>query len=111
MGRDYKDIVRELWDTVPSMEQQAKQELLYAANQLFDLQEGFIIEAFINEIVPGITNISSSEAQLNSAQDEYEKALERHNKCLDMMNSLEHDEFLTIVDKYFAGFFELDGDS
>jgi len=110
MGRNYRDIVRELWDTVPQMEQESKEELYQAANNLFDQQEQFIIDSLLNLFGSGAVDISSSKAELNSKQDEYNKALDRYNKCLDMMDSLNHDEFLTIVDKYFDGFFELDGD-
>lgn len=94
MGRDYKDIVRELWDRVPIM--------LEKAQITYDKLEEQYFEMSIMEEID------------SDAVDELEEKLYiaemRLERCEEMMDSLENDEFLTIVDNYFNGFFELDGD-
>lgn len=94
MGRDYKDIVRELWDRVPIMLEKA--QITYDK-----LEEQYFAMSIMEEID-------------SDAVDELEEKLYiaemRLERCEEMMDSLENDEFLTIVDNYFNGFFELDGE-
>lgn len=94
MGRNYKDIVSELWDTVPDMLEKAEA-------QYEKLEEQYTAISLLDEVEPDI---------VDELEEKLEEAEERLNRCQEMMDSLQNDEFLTIVDNYFDGFFELEGD-
>ena len=94
MGRDYKDIVRELWDIVPIMLEKA--QIAYDK-----LEEQYFAMSIMEEI--------DSDA-VDELEEKLYMAEMRLERCEEMMDSLENDEFLTIVDNYFNGFFELDGE-
>ena len=81
MGRDYKDIVRELWDTVPDMLEKAEA-------QYEKLEEQYMAISSLDEVESDI---------VDELEEKLEEAEERLNRCQEMMDSLENDEFLTII--------------
>lgn len=91
MGVDYKVYVRELWDTIPQKYYKAKLEYEQLKFNFVDKLLSFIFGGAFGSATLDLTK----EYELQAKVMKYEA----------MMNSLESDEFLTIVDKYFAGFF------
>ena len=100
MGRDYKDIVKELWVRVPIMLEKAEKNL--------EKQEENYLKIF-DMMMNAPFDVEMEEA-LEEAEESLYQAQETFDKCQEMMDSLETDEFITIIEKYFDGFFELDGE-
>ena len=102
MGRDYKDIVRELWDKVPKMLEKAEENV----EKKLDERDNILIDMFF-DLFDG-SDIDYDE--LEEVEDSLYKAQETLERCQEMMDTLENDDFLDIVYAYFDGFFELDGE-
>lgn len=100
MGRDYKDIVRELWVRVPQMLEKAEKNL--------ERQEENYLKIF--DMIMGASFDAEMDEALEEAEESLYQAQETYDKCQEMMDSLETDEFMTIIENYFDGFFELDGE-
>ena len=103
MGRDYKDIVRELWDKVPKMLEKAEENV----KKLEEEYNNLLIEIFF-DLFDGSDDFDYDE--LEEVEDSLYKAQETLERCQEMMDTLENDDFLDIVYAYFDGFFELDGE-
>lgn len=91
MGVDYKVYVRNLWDTIPQKYYKAKLEYEQERFKFTDKLLSFIFRGAFGSATLDL----SKEFELKAKLMKYEA----------MMDSLKNDEFLTIVDKYFAGFF------
>ena len=100
MGRDYKDIVRELWVRVPIMLAKAERNLEKQEENYWNII-GMMAGASFDE---------EMDEALEEAEEKLYQAQETLDRCQEMMDSLETDEFMTIVEEYFDGFFELDGE-
>lgn len=100
MGRDYKDIVRELWVRVPIMLERAERNLQKQEENYWRIFDMMAAASFDEEM----------DEALEEAEERLYQAQETFDKCQEMMDSLETDEFMTIVEEYFDGFFELDGE-
>ena len=100
MGRDYKDIVRELWEKVPQMLEKAEKNLEKQEENYWNIVD-MIMDAFFD---------AEMDDALEKAEESLYQAQETYDQCHDMMDSLETDDFITIIEKYFDGFFELDGE-
>ena len=100
MGRDYKDIVRELWVRVPIMLDRVERNLEKQEENYWNIL-GMMAGAPFDE---------EMDEALEEAEEKLYQAQETFDKCQEMMDSLETDEFMTIVEEYFDGFFELDGE-
>ena len=100
MGRDYKDIVRELWEKVPQMLEKAEKNLEKQEENYWNII-GMMAGASFDE---------EMDEALEEAEERLYQAQETYDKCQEMMDSLETDDFITIIEKYFDGFFELDGE-
>ena len=100
MGRDYKDIVRELWVRVPIMLDKAERNLEKQEEKYWNIV-GMMAGASFDE---------EMDEALEEAEERLYQAQETLDRCQEMMDSLETDEFMTIIENYFDGFFELDGE-
>ena len=100
MGRDYKDIVRELWVRVPIMLDKAERNLEKQEENYWNII-GMMAGASFDE---------EMDEALEEAEERLYQAQETFDRCQEMMDSLETDDFMTIIEKYFDGFFELDGE-
>ena len=98
MGRDYKDIVRELWVRVPIMLDRAERNLEKQEENYWNIVGMMAAAPFDEEM----------DEALEEAEERLYQAQETFDRCQEMMDSLETDEFMTIVELYFDGFFEFD---
>lgn len=101
MGRDYKDIVRELWNKVPQMLEKAERNLERQEESYWNIFD-MIFDAF--------ADAEMDDDALEEAEESLYQAQETYDRCQEMMDSLETDDFMTIIENYFDGFFELDGE-
>lgn len=101
MGRDYKEIVSELWNKVPKMLEKAE-ENVEKLNGRYNVLIDILFDLFDDS--------DFDYDALEEVEDSLYKAEETLERCQAMMDTLENEPFIDIVYAYFDGFFELDGE-
>ena len=110
MGRDYKDIVRQLWRDIPSQLADAERDLLNAFGRYLDAEEQWIIADTMAVLGITVANGRLISFEYKKAVEDFKAAQRRYQKYSEMMQVLQDAEFIDIVFKYFDGFFKLDGE-